>query len=312
MPDPVATRLASFPLVLGGNVFGWTADAHAAGHILDGFQAAGGLMIDTADGYSSWVPGNEGGESERIIGDWMNESDTREEMLIATKVSSHPAHRGLAPNTIRAAIADSLERLQIDTIDLYYAHYDDESVPLTETARAFHALVDEGLIGEIGVSNYTASRIAEWLSIADSQGYARPTVVQPHYNLLHRTPVEETILPLARAEGLAVLPYAALASGFLTGKYTKEQSGSDSPRSSAASRYANDTGWATLAVLAELAGKHRVEVATIAIAWLSAQPGVTAPIASVSHPDQLKHLLAVPRTTLTDDEIAQLDEVTAA
>lgn len=223
------TRIGSsdldvFPLALGGNVFGWTADRDAAFAVLDAFVDGGGDFIDTADSYSAWVPGNEGGESETIIGAWLA-SRRPQGVVVATKVSQHPAFRGLSAGNVRRAAEASLARLGVDEIDLYYAHFDDESVPLEETVEAFGALVTDGLVRHVAVSNYTADRIRQWIDIADRLGVARPVAVQPHYNLVHRNDVEDTIIPVAEEFGLSLVPYYALASGFLTGKYRSTDAG---------------------------------------------------------------------------------------
>ena len=207
-----------FPLSLGGNVFGWTADREASFAVLDAFVDGGGDFIDTADGYSAWVPGNSGGESETIIGEWLASRQPKG-VVVATKVSQHPDFKGLSASNVRRAAEASLARLGVDTIDLYYAHFDDETVPLEETVAAFGELVSDGLVRHVAVSNYTAERIREWVEIARRTGVALPVAVQPHYNLVHRNDVEETIIPVAQEFGLSLVPYYSLASGFLTGKY---------------------------------------------------------------------------------------------
>ena len=212
------SSLDVLPLSLGGNVFGWTADRDQSFAILDAFAAGGVNFIDTADGYSAWVPGNTGGDSERIIGEWLS-SRRPEGMVVATKVSQHPDYRGLSAKNVRAAAEASLQRLGVESLDLYYAHFDDESVPLEETVAAFGQLVADGLVRYTAVSNYAPDRIREWLRIADETGVARPVAIQPHYNLVHRNEVEEHIVPIAGEYGLGLVPYFALAKGFLTGKY---------------------------------------------------------------------------------------------
>ncbi|GAA1248133.1 aryl-alcohol dehydrogenase-like predicted oxidoreductase [Microbacterium phyllosphaerae] len=225
-----------FPLSLGGNVFGWTADRDASFAVLDAFVDGGGDFIDTADSYSAWVPGNSGGESETIIGAWLA-SRKPAGVTVATKVSQHPDFTGLAAANVRKAAEASLSRLGVDTIDLYYAHFDDETVPLEETVGAFGQLVADGLVRNIAVSNYSADRIREWVEIADRTGVALPVAVQPHYNLVHRNDVEETIIPVAEEFGLGLVPYYSLASGFLTGKYrSADTEGQTSPRASGVPR----------------------------------------------------------------------------
>ncbi|MCJ1702940.1 MULTISPECIES: aldo/keto reductase [unclassified Rathayibacter] len=295
-----------FPLSLGGNVFGWTAGKQTSFDVLDGYVAAGGDFIDTADSYSAWVPGNHGGESETIIGEWLSRrSGSRDDVVIATKVSRHPEFLGLAPDNVRKAARASLQRLRTDRIDLYYAHFDDDAVPLEDIARVFSELVDEGLVRAIGVSNFSADRIAEWLRLAKEEGLHAPVAVQPHYNLVERG-IEADVLPLAREAGLAVVPYYALASGFLTGKY-RDGSTPDSPRASGAAQYLDARGRRVLAALDAAAAAHDAEVATVALAWLRSQDGVAAPIASARVMEQLPALVASATLELTAEELAALD-----
>lgn len=295
-----------FPLSLGGNVFGWTSGRQTSFDVLDGYVAAGGDFIDTADSYSAWVPGNKGGESETIIGEWLSRRGaSRDDVVIATKVSRHPQFTGLAPDTVRAAARASLERLRTDRIDLYYAHFDDDAVALEDIARVFSDLVDEGLVRAIGVSNFSAERIAGWLRIAKEEGLHAPVALQPHYNLVERG-IEADLLPLAREAGLAVVPYYALASGFLTGKY-RDGATPDSPRASGAAQYLDARGRRVLAALDTAAEAHGVEVATVALAWLRSQPGVVAPIASARVMEQLPALVASASLELGADELAALD-----
>jgi aryl-alcohol dehydrogenase-like predicted oxidoreductase len=295
-----------FPLSLGGNVFGWTAGKQTSFDVLDGYVAAGGDFIDTADSYSAWVPGNHGGESETIIGEWLSRrSGSRDDVVIATKVSRHPEFTGLAPDNVRKAARASLQRLRTDRIDLYYAHFDDDAVPLEDIARVFSELVDEGLVRAIGVSNFSAERIAEWLRLAKEEGLHAPVAVQPHYNLVERG-IEADVLPLAREAGLAVVPYYALASGFLTGKY-RDGSTPDSPRASGAAQYLDARGRRVLAALDAAAAAHDAEVATVALAWLRSQDGVAAPIASARVMEQLPALVASATLELTAEELAALD-----
>jgi aryl-alcohol dehydrogenase-like predicted oxidoreductase len=295
-----------FPLSLGGNVFGWTAGKQTSFDVLDGYVAAGGDFIDTADSYSAWVPGNHGGESETIIGEWLSRrSGSRDDVVIATKVSRHPEFTGLAPDNVRKAARASLQRLRTDRIDLYYAHFDDDAVPLEDIARVFSELVDEGLVRAIGVSNFSADRIAEWLRLAKQEGLHAPVAVQPHYNLVERG-IEADVLPLAREAGLAVVPYYALASGFLTGKY-RDGSTPDSPRASGAAQYLDARGRRVLAALDAAAAAHEAEVATVALAWLRSQDGVAAPIASARVMEQLPALVASATLELTAEELSALD-----
>lgn len=298
-----------FPLSLGGNVFGWTADRDASFAVLDAFTAGGGDFIDTADGYSAWVPGNSGGESETIIGEWLA-SRKPQNIVVATKVSQHPDFKGLSASNVRKAAEASLARLGVDTIDLYYAHFDDETVPLEETVGAFGQLVTDGLVKHIAVSNYTGERIREWIEIAKRTGAALPVAVQPHYNLVHRNEVEETIIPVAEEFGLGLVPYYSLASGFLTGKYrSTDAAGQESPRAQGAAKYATAAGLRIIDTLEEIGEAHGASIAATSLAWLRAQPTVVAPIASARTVEQVPDLLAGARLELTADEVQTLNRV---
>jgi aryl-alcohol dehydrogenase-like predicted oxidoreductase len=310
LTTPLGTsQLSVFPLNLGGNVFGWTADRQVSFNILDGYRAAGGNFVDTADGYSAWVPGNSGGESERIIGEWQQLRGNRDELVIATKVSHHPDFPGLSASNIAAAADASLERLRTDRIDLYYAHFDDQSVPLEETVTALSQLVDAGKVRYLGISNYSASRIAEWFEIVAAKGLHRPVALQPHYNLVERS-YEGSLRTIAEKEQLAVLPYYSLASGFLTGKY-REGATVDSPRAGGAERYLKKHE-ALLPVLDEVAAAHGVSVATVSLAWLRSQPTVVAPIASARTVEQLPDLLDSATLELSADELTALSDASLA
>ncbi|GAA1627108.1 aldo/keto reductase [Leucobacter chromiireducens] len=297
------------PLALGGNVFGWTADRAESFAVLDAFTAGGGNFVDSADGYSHWVPGHTGGESESIIGEWLTVRGARDRVVIATKVSTHPDFLGLAAANVRAAADASLARLGSDHIDLYYAHYDDPETPLEETVAAFSALVDAGKIRAIGVSNYSAERVAEWVRIARSGGFHLPVALQPHYNLVEREFETNGLRAVAETEELAVFPYFSLAKGFLTGKY---RSGADatiagaSARAEGAIAYLHERGRAVLTVLDEIAQDRGLDVATVALAWLQGQPTVTAPLASARTVEQLDALLATLTVALSADELARL------
>lgn len=302
-----------FPICLGANVFGWTADRDESFRILDAFHAGGGNFIDTADSYSHWVPGNTGGDSEAIIGEWLA-ARKPQNVVIATKVSQHPDFPGLSPANIRAAAEASLKRLGVDTIDLYYAHYDDESVPLEETVAAFGDLVTDGLVRYTAVSNYSAERIREWIGYATEGGSALPVAVQPHYNLVHRNTVEETIVPVAEEFDLGLVPYYALASGFLTGKYRSAEvpdAAGTSPRAKGAVQYATPQGLAIIDALEAVGRSHGASIAATALAWLRAQPTVAAPIASASRVDQVADLLAAGSLDLSPAEREELDRVSA-
>jgi len=299
-----SSDLEVFPLSLGGNVFGWTADRETSFDVLDGYTAAGGNFVDTADGYSAWVPGNTGGDSERILGEWFEARGNRDQVVLATKVSQHPDFKGLAADNIRRAADASLERLKSDYIDLYYAHFDDETVPLEETVAALSGLVDAGKVRYIGISNYSPERIEEWFRITEREGLHRAVALQPHYNLVERG-YETTYRPIAEREGLGVMPYFALAAGFLTGKY-RDGVTVDSARAGGAAKYLDDTGRAVLSALDEVAAAHGASVASVALAWLAAQPTITAPIASARTTEQLPDLLASVDLELTGDELEAL------
>ena len=295
-----------FPLSLGGNVFGWTADRDASFAVLDGYAAAGGNFVDTADSYSAWVTGNTGGDSERIIGEWFEARGNRDDLVIATKVSQHPEFKGLAPDNILKAADASLERLKTDRIDLYYAHFDDETVPLDETVGALSSLVDAGKVRYIGISNYTPERVAEWFRVTNENGLHRAVALQPHYNLVERD-FEDAYGELAEREGLGVVPYFALAKGFLTGKY-RDGVTVDSPRADGATAYLDDRGRAVLAELDRVALAHGVAAASVALAWLAAQPTVVAPIASARNAEQLHDLIASVELELSADELTALSD----
>ncbi|MDF2444183.1 MAG: hypothetical protein JWR01_2386 [Subtercola sp.] len=310
------TRIGSsdldvFPLSLGGNVFGWTADRDASFDILDAYTAAGGDFIDTADSYSAFAPGNHGGESETIIGEWMTARGNRSEIVVATKVSRHPDFMGLAGANIHAAADASLGRLQTDVIDLYFAHFDDEETPLEETAAAFDDLVKAGKVRYIALSNYSPERIEEYFAVARANGFALPVALQPHYNLVHRNDFEDTLAPIAEQENLGVVPYYSLASGFLTGKYRSTDDLGDSPRASGAAKFVTTQGLAIIDALDEIGRAHDASITTAALAWLLAKPTVAAPIASASKVAQVADLVAVANVTLTPDEVAKLDAVSA-
>jgi aryl-alcohol dehydrogenase-like predicted oxidoreductase len=305
-----STDLDVYPLALGGNVFGWTADEEESFAVLDGYAAGGGNFIDTADVYSAWAPGNSGGESETILGRWLASRGTRDQTIIATKVGKHPQFQGLSAKTIRAAAENSLKRLETEYIDLYYAHADDEQTPLEETLGAFDALIREGKVRYIAASNYTAPRLAEALAVSDREGLARYVALQQHYNLVEREKYEGELADLVAREGLSSLPYYALASGFLTGKY-RPGAKVQSQRAQGASAYLNEKGIKVLAALDEVAAAQNTAVAVIALAWLAAQPTVVAPIASARTTEQLPDLLRVSDVRLSDAELRKLNEASA-
>jgi aryl-alcohol dehydrogenase-like predicted oxidoreductase len=300
------TDLDVFGLALGGNVFGWTADATQSEAVLDAYADAGGNFIDTADGYSTWVPGNSGGESETIIGDWLARRGRRDELVIATKVSRHPQARGLSRASIRRGAEASLRRLRTDHIDLYYAHYDDPEVPQEETAAAFDELVQEGKVRYLAASNFSTDRLRRALAIAEATGAARYVAIQPHYNLVHRGDVEGELAELVAQENLAVFPYYALASGFLTGKYRSAEATEGRARGPRVQAYLNERGRRVLAALDQVAAAHSASVTTVALAWLASRPGVLAPIASARTVGQLPDLMAVGNLKLTAQELTEL------
>ena len=299
------TYLDVFPLCLGGNVFDWTANEEQSFEVLDAYAAAGGNFIDTADVYSAWVSGHVGGESETIIGRWMADRSTRGQMVVATKVGMAPGLKGLSPATLRTAVEASLRRLDIDRIDLYYAHADDPDTPLAESLRTFDALVREGKVRYIAASNYTAPRLAEALSISQREGLTRYVALQPHYNLVHRSDYEGDLRDLCAREGVACFPYYGLAKGFLTGKYRPNKR-VDSPRAASASEYLDERGLRLLATLDDIAAAHHTTVAAVSLAWLLAQPTVVAPIASARSVEQLMELLPAAGLTLSPEDLMRL------
>ena len=304
-----STDLDVFPLCLGGNVFGWTADERQSFEVLDAYRAAGGNFVDTADLYSAWVPGHSGGESETIIGRWMAARGTRSRMVIATKVGMKPDLKGLSPKTIRAAAEASLGRLGVDRIDLYYAHADDLETPIEDSLRAFDTLVKEGKVRYIAASNYKAPRLAEALAVSARESLARYVALQPHYNLMHRGDYEGELRDLCAREGLGCLPYFALAKGFLTGKY-RPGTEVDSQRAAGAREYLDERGLRVLAALDDIAAAHHTIVSVVSLAWLLAQPTVV-PIASARTVAQLSELLPIADVRLTSEEVARLSAASA-
>jgi aryl-alcohol dehydrogenase-like predicted oxidoreductase len=303
------TDLEVFETCLGGNVFGWTADRGDSFAVLDAYLEAGGNFIDSADSYSAFAPGNSGGESESMIGEWLAaRRGARERLVIATKVAKHPEFKGLAPDNIRAACDASLRRLGTDHIDLYYAHEDDQGVPSAEVLGTFEELIEAGKVRYIAASNYSPERLSEALRIADAEGLPRYVALQPHYSLVERGEFEGPLRDLAREQELGVFPYWSLAKGFLTGKYRPGGGDVDSPRAGQASKYLEeDRGPKVLEALDEVAAAHAVEPAAVALAWLRAQPTVIAPIASARNTAQLGPLIAAAGLTLSGAEIERLD-----
>jgi aryl-alcohol dehydrogenase-like predicted oxidoreductase len=313
-PRPLGKAgLQTLPLALGGNVFGWTADEKASFEVLDRFVDAGFSLIDTADVYSKWVPGHKGGESESIIGRWLKSRSRRDEVLLATKLGGEtaPGCKGLSATHIRRAVEDSLRRLQTDYIDLYQAHYDDPDVEFEETLGAFSDLIVAGKVRAIGVSNHDASRLVAALEASRTSGLPRYETLQPLYNLYDREDFEQNFAPVCRAEGLGVINFYSLASGFLTGKYRSESDLSASARQRSNRKYLTTRGFRILDALDSIAKRGGATPAQIAIAWLIAQPEVTAPIASATSVRQVEELIAAARLELDDEAFEALDRASA-
>lgn len=306
------SSLTVAPLAFGGNVFGWSVDESRSFELLDAFVDAGFNLIDTADVYSAWVPGNRGGESETIIGKWLKRSGKRDKVVIATKVAKWAEHPGLSAININQAVEGSLRRLQTDYIDLYQAHEDDASVPLHETLGAFGKLIEQGKVRVIGASNYGADRFGEALKVSAEHHLPRYETLQPEYNLVSRKGFEKELEPLVVAEGVGVINYYALASGFLSGKYrSAEDLAKSAARGGTVQKYLNPHGLGVLAALDKIAAAHGATPAQVALAWLIARPSITAPIASATSVPQLKELLDGVSLQLGKDEIAALDAASA-
>lgn len=296
-------------LAFGGNVFGWTADQPTSFQLLDAFVDSGLNLIDTADVYSTWAPGHNGGESETVIGTWLKKSGKRDKVIIATKVGKPmPAGKGLSSKYIEQAVEDSLRRLQTDYIDLYQSHEDDPNTPLEETMAAFDELVKSGKVRAVGASNYSGARLAESLQVSDRQKLVRYCTLQPEYNLYARAKFETDLLPVCRREGLGVLPYFSLAAGFLTGKYRSEQDLSKSPRGGGIKKYLNDRGRSILAALDKVASAHRATQAQVSLAWLMSQPTIVAPLVSATSVAQWKELVPALDLQLTQEDMRALED----
>jgi aryl-alcohol dehydrogenase-like predicted oxidoreductase len=298
------------PLAFGGNVFGWTADETMSFRLLDAFVAEGFNLIDTADVYARWVKGLEGGESETIIGKWLKRSGKRQSVIIATKVGKEmgPDKKGLSRSYIFQAVEESLRRLQTDYIDLYQSHEDDKQTPLEETLDAFDRLVQDGKVRAIGASNFSAKRLAEALQVSEQYGYPRYQSLQPLFNLYDRADYEKDLEPLCREKGLAVISYFSLASGFLTGKYRSEADLADRARADIVKKYLNERGYRILEALDRVAQQHNVTTAQAALAWLIAQPTITAPIASATNLEQLNQLIHATSLELDASSMALLNQ----
>jgi aryl-alcohol dehydrogenase-like predicted oxidoreductase len=306
--------LSVSPICLGGNVFGWTADERTSFSILDAWVDAGFNFIDTADVYSRWAPGHQGGESETVIGKWLKQGGRRDKVVIATKVGFDMGEGrvGLSAKWIREAVEDSLRRLNVDHIDLYQAHKDDEATPLQETLEAFAKLVEAGKVRAIGASNYSAARLQEALDVSARMGLPRFESLQPLYNLYDRAVFEKELQPLCVREGVGVINFYALAAGFLSGKYRKpEDAGKSARGANTVKKYLNERGLKILAALDEAARRTGAPPARIAIAWVMAQPGITAPIASASSVEQLQEIVRAAQLKLDPDTIALLDRASA-
>ena len=302
------------PLCFGGNVFGWTVDEATSFRLLDAFLDAGFNFIDTADVYSAWKPGNRGGESETILGKWMRERGNRDRVVVATKVGSEmgPGQKGLSATYIRKAVEASLRRLQTDRIDLYQSHQDDTGTPLEETLRAYGDLIAAGKVRAIGASNYEAKRLQEALDVSARSGLPRYECLQPGYNLYDRADYEGELEALCRENEIGVIPYFALASGFLTGKYRSEADMAGRARGGRVARYLDERGFGILAALDAVAAEHGATPAQVALAWLMARPGLTAPIASATATEQLDELVASVELKLDPAAIERLNEASRA
>lgn len=308
MPSLGTTGIDIYPLALGTNTFGWTADEATSHRILDAFVAAGGNLIDSADAYSIWVPGHTGGESEAVIGSWLASGAPRGRVLITSKVSGNPNYPGLSAANVTEGVKRTLERLRTDYLDVYYAHYDDPTTPLEETVGAFEDLRREGLIRHVGLSNYSAARIQEWIDVARVTGAAPPEVLQPNYNLVARRPFEVEIRPVAERNQLDVVPYFGLASGFLTGKYRTPADLTGVARSRFLEPYATPQGFAVVSELVAVADDLGTEPATVALGWLRSQRTIVAVLASASRLEQLAALLASTTLQLTAEQAQRLDQ----
>lgn len=296
------------PLVLGGNVFGWTADKDASFAVLDAFVDGGFNAVDTADVYSRWAPGHQGGESETVLGEWMKARNARGKVCLITKVGSEmPAGKGLKAAYIESACEASLKRLQTDHIDLYFSHFPDKDTPIEETLEAHERLVKAGKVRAVGASNYDAAGLEAALEVGEGEMHARYSVLQPHYNLLVRDQYEGALEDLCVSENLGVIPYFALASGFLTGKYRTEADIRKSARGGRMKDLLAGRGQALLAAMDNVAERHMATLAQVALAWLMARPSVTAPIASATSVAQLKELMPAVNVKLTEADLEALD-----
>ncbi len=301
------------PLAFGGNVFGWTADEAMSFRLLDAFVDAGFNLIDTADVYSRWAPGNQGGESEAIIGKWLAQSGKRDKVIVVTKfgLEMGPGKKGLSPVYMKEAVEASLRRLGVDCIDVYLGHRDDPETPLADTLGGFARLIEQGKIRVAGCSNFSAARLKEALDIGKKQGLPRLDVLQPLYNLIERDAFEGDLHALCVREKIGVIGFYALANGFLSGKYRTKADMAGHTRGARVEKYMNDRGFRIVGALDAVAARHRAKPAQVALAWLVGRPGLTAPIASATNLDQLKELTAAVNLTLDTDDLATLDKASA-
>lgn len=301
-----------YPVVFGGNVFGWTIDEKQSFKILDAFTAAGFNAIDTADVYSRWAPGHSGGESEKVIGNWLKKRGNRDALVIATKVGGDMGQgKSLKKAHILKAVEASLKRLQTDYIDLYQTHWDDEETPVEETLSAYDQLAKDGKVRFTGASNMTPERLLQSLAVSAEKGFPVYQTLQPHYNLYAREKYESQYEPLCMGHGLGVITYFSLESGFLTGKYRTKDDLSKSPRGGDMDKYFDDRGLKILAALDEISEKHKTTQAAVALAWLIHRPSVTAPIVSATSLKQLDSIIAAPNLDLVAGDIGQLNAASA-
>jgi aryl-alcohol dehydrogenase-like predicted oxidoreductase len=302
------TDLVVHPLCLGTNVFGWSADEPQSHAVLDAYRSHGGNFVDTADMYSAWKEGNVGGESETIIGNWMAKKGNRNEMVVATKVAKLPTRPGLHPDNIIAACNDSLKRLQSDHIDIYYAHHDDPTIPLEDVLGAFAQLIAEGKVRYIAASQYTGARLQEALDVSAKHNLPSYIALQDQYNLVSRNPFESEQQPVLAAHGISAIPFYGLARGFLSGKY-REGKVVESVRAEGVKEFATPKGYATLAVMDQIAEAHNCSVSAVSLAWLRSNPQLSTPIASARTAEQLEEIVQI--IELAPDEVLALNAVSA-
>jgi aryl-alcohol dehydrogenase-like predicted oxidoreductase len=300
------TEYTTLPLVLGGNTFGWTSDRERSFAVLDAFVEAGGSLVDTADLYAAWAGDRTGGDSEKILGEWFAARGNRDQVILATKMGGLAPYDNQRHDSVLAALDASLQRLQTDYVDVYYSHYDDETVSIEDQAATYDGLVTSGKVRHVALSNYSPERMRQWFEYATAHHLAVPAAIQPQYNLVHRQDFESSYLPIAREFGAATFPYFALASGFLTGKYRTAADLEGAARRGFAEGYATEDGFAVVDELVRVADARGVSPATVALAWQRAK-GVTAPIASASTPEQLPALVALGSLELTEAEVRSLD-----